>query len=351
MYLTPKHKTPNFIAYHVKSTLLALKTIVDILENNLKPVIFLGNFEISTQKFRDQIEEFIKDKFRLVLKPLKTWLHEELDESREWIMGLKQGFNENVTKLGDFIRMKWRVKLGARGLYSIVDRVKECEDILNTSRNLINDIDGAFGTKLLGRNLGEINSILSQVKVMMNNEVAHLGALDGIYAKGEEQWEHIILKKVDKIKNTLEVHYQKILDPQILTDTQSSSVALITLKDFRDQFKVMTEKTNKYVNYLKFLKIQPLPDFGIQDSIIHSLKYRMRIWKYFDEFNSLKFELEICRVKNLDLKQLDLFLEGSDRQIKELEKNLPENSVLSSLKKSILEYKEISPLVKQLRAH
>lgn len=43
-------------------------------------------------------------------------------------------------------------------------------------------------------------------------------------------------------------------------------------------------------------------------------------------------------------------MEGSEKFVKELEKNLPENVVLSNLKDMIEKYREISPFIKALRS-
>ena len=76
----------------------------------------------------------------------------------------------------------------------------------------------------------------------------------------------------------------------------------------------------------------------------------MQLWSYFEEFRDITTELKDQLIKELNLEKLDQFLEGSEKFLKELEKNLPENFVLTNLKQNIEKYREISPFIKALRS-
>lgn len=183
----------------------------------MKPTIFLGNFEINLLPLRETIESFVQEKSLELLRPLKGYLHDGLEEARSWMTGLRQGFIDSSGKLSDYIKMKWRVKIGTVGMYRIVRKMREYEDVFNLAKGLMNESE-TFGNKAILRSLTEVNSTLNQVKAMMHNQAGFLDAQEGLYAKGEELWEKVIVQKTDNIKNLLENHYQTILDPVLLSE-------------------------------------------------------------------------------------------------------------------------------------
>jgi len=106
LFYSERHRTPKKFAYHLKSSLLALKTIQSISENNLKQTIYLGNFEINTSQLKEKIEQFVQEKSLELLRPLKGYLQDGLEEARNWMNGLSLGFTESSRKLSEYIKMK-----------------------------------------------------------------------------------------------------------------------------------------------------------------------------------------------------------------------------------------------------
>lgn len=85
---------------------MALKTIQSISENNLKQTIYLGNFEINTSQLKEKIEQFVQEKSLELLRPLKGYLQDGLEEARNWMNGLRLGFTDSSGKLSEYIKMK-----------------------------------------------------------------------------------------------------------------------------------------------------------------------------------------------------------------------------------------------------
>jgi hypothetical protein len=106
LFYSERHRTPKKFAYHLKSSLLALKTIQSISENNLKQTIYLGNFEINTSQLKEKIEQFVQEKSLELLRPLKGYLQDGLEEARNWMNGLRLGFTDSSGKLSEYIKMK-----------------------------------------------------------------------------------------------------------------------------------------------------------------------------------------------------------------------------------------------------
>ena len=176
-------------------------------------------------------------------------------------------------------------------MYIIVRKIREYEDVYNLAKGLMNDSE-SIGNKIILRSLAEVSSTLSQVEVLMLNQASFLDAQEGLYAKGEELWEKVIMSKTDNIKNMLENHYQIVLDPELLSEGIESSDALQRLDSAEKHFNQLTNQAKKYLNYLRFLNIQFAPDFNIKEQIEHALKYRKALWTYSQQFHAIVAEIQ-----------------------------------------------------------
>nr|XP_019939373.1 PREDICTED: dynein heavy chain 6, axonemal [Paralichthys olivaceus] len=154
----------------------------------------------------------------------------------------------------------------------------------------------------------------------------------------------------DIVKLNQEVMKTKLKsqDPQILNINADSSRVRLLLGEIQISVDEMQAQASTYTSYQKKFKVE-VTKFDTLDELTADLRLKQLLWDSLEEWDSLQDGWQQCTLQQLDLEQLNSQMTKYCKYLNQLEKGLPRNNVVPSLKDKIEVMKHRLPLITDLR--
>ncbi|XP_029949300.1 dynein heavy chain 6, axonemal [Salarias fasciatus] len=149
---------------------------------------------------------------------------------------------------------------------------------------------------------------------------------------------------LDKVTKT----QQKTQDPQILDINADSSEVRMLLAEIQISTDELQAQAATYTSYQKKLKLE-VTKFGPLEALTAEFRLKQLLWDSLDEWDSLLSGWQQSTLEQLDLEQCNSQVNKYNKYVNQLDKGLPQNSVVPSLRNKVEAMKQKLPVLTDLR--
>ncbi|XP_070710496.1 dynein axonemal heavy chain 6 [Pempheris klunzingeri] len=140
----------------------------------------------------------------------------------------------------------------------------------------------------------------------------------------------------------------KSQDPQILDIKADPSHVRLLLGEIQISIDELHAQASAYTSYQKKFKVE-VTKFDTLEELTSEFRLKQLLWDSLEEWDSLQDGWIQSTLQQLDLEQLSSQVNKFSKYISQLEKGLPRNNVVSSLKEKVEVMKQWLPVITDLR--
>uniref|UniRef100_UPI0037E80358 dynein axonemal heavy chain 6-like isoform X2 n=1 Tax=Semicossyphus pulcher TaxID=241346 RepID=UPI0037E80358 len=139
----------------------------------------------------------------------------------------------------------------------------------------------------------------------------------------------------------------KSQDPQILDINADPSQIRLLLGEIQSSIDELQDQATTYTSYQKIFKVQ-VTKFDTLEELISEFRLKQLLWESLEEWDSLQDGWRQCTLKKLDLECYSSQVNKYSKYVNKLEKGLPCNNVVASLKDKVEVTKHRLPVITDL---
>ncbi|KAM7393703.1 hypothetical protein PAMP_020556 [Pampus punctatissimus] len=140
----------------------------------------------------------------------------------------------------------------------------------------------------------------------------------------------------------------KSQDPQILDISADASKVRLLLGDIQIFVDELQGQATTYTSYQKKFKVE-VTKFDTLDELTSEFRMKQLLWDSLEEWDSLQDGWRQSTLEQLDLEQFSSQVNKYSKYVNQLEKGLPRNNVVPSLKDKVEIMKQRLPVITDLR--
>ncbi|KAG7485670.1 dynein heavy chain 6, axonemal [Solea senegalensis] len=163
-----------------------------------------------------------------------------------------------------------------------------------------------------------------------------------------DKFSNALQKDIMNLNREVMKSKQKIQDPQILDINADSSQVRVLLGEIQISVDEMQAHASTYTSYQKKFKME-VTKFDTLEELTAEIRLKQLLWDSLEEWDSLQSGWQQSTLEQLDLEQLNSQVTKYSKYVNQLEKDLPRNNVLPSLKDKVEVMKHRLPVLIDLR--
>ncbi|XP_023277881.1 dynein heavy chain 6, axonemal [Seriola lalandi dorsalis] len=155
-------------------------------------------------------------------------------------------------------------------------------------------------------------------------------------------------KDIKQLNHDVKKIKLKSLDPQILDINADSSKVRLLLGEIQISIDEIQARASTYTSYQKKFKVE-VTKFDALEKLTGEFKLMQLLWDSLEEWDSLQDGWRQSALEQLDLEQLGSQMTKYSKYVNQLEKGLPRNNIVPSLKAKVEVMKQRLPVITDLR--
>ena len=314
------------------------RTEQTMFEEELIQYSDLGLFRLNVDNVRKILQALPAKNLKRLEYQFPEILRTRMKNMIKWLTDSKHKLSGMVAQIEDFISLKSNL-MRIMGQYT-------------QKKKLINNINGLYG--LLADNAiqmpGEIRDGITNMNALVGELNQQIEQAEYNTTKNTDRYikaltEKIGQLKIDAMDLMVAVSQDKYLQDSVLP------IAIIDELDAVDRKVTEVEgRTEKFKSYEEILQVQEYGDFTSIEELRTALNLRSTLWKSREEWKKLTQEWLALPFKMINAKEISMKAEAYGKILYRCEKNLPENSVVQDLRKSVFKFRDSMPIVTALRS-
>uniref|UniRef100_A0A3B4T6A4 Dynein axonemal heavy chain 6 n=1 Tax=Seriola dumerili TaxID=41447 RepID=A0A3B4T6A4_SERDU len=155
-------------------------------------------------------------------------------------------------------------------------------------------------------------------------------------------------KDIKQLNHEVKKIKLKSLDPQILDINADSSKVRLLLGEIQISIDEIQARASTYTSYQKKFKVE-VTKFDALEKLTAEFKLMQLLWDSLEEWDSLQDGWRQSALEQLDLEQFSSQMTKYSKYVNQLEKGLPRNNIVPSLKAKVEVMKQRLPVITDLR--
>nr|XP_029134611.1 dynein heavy chain 6, axonemal [Labrus bergylta] len=211
--------------------------------------------------------------------------------------------------------------------------------------------------------VSQINNLINMYKVPIPPEdlvvcatlKPSMNSLHSIINKAVAERDSTMDKFCNSMQKDIKQLNKKVLktnlksqDPQILDVNADPSEVYLLLGEIQILIDELQEQASTYTSYQKRFKAQ-VTKFDTLEELISKFRLKQLLWKSLEEWDSLQDGWRQSTLEKLDLEHFSSQVNKYSKYVNQLEKGLPRNNVVTSLKNKVELTKQRLPVITNLR--
>ncbi|XP_027139394.1 dynein heavy chain 6, axonemal [Larimichthys crocea] len=153
---------------------------------------------------------------------------------------------------------------------------------------------------------------------------------------------------INDLKSEVKKVKLKLQEPQILDITADSSQVHLLLEEIQISVDELQSQASVYNSYQKKFKVE-VTKFDSLEELTAAFRLKQLLWNSLEEWDSLQDGWRQSTLQKLDLEQFSSQVIKYGKYINQLEKGLPQNNVVPSLKDKVEVMRQRLPAITDLR--
>ncbi|XP_075319652.1 dynein axonemal heavy chain 6 [Odontesthes bonariensis] len=232
---------------------------------------------------------------------------------------------------------------GLTFLDEIQERIAVLEEEEETVRNMYNLID-TYSIPTTPEDLVVFATLQPSINSLRDIICDALAVRDS----SMEKFCSSLTMDIKKLQNDVTKIKDKLQNPEILDIDADSSHVRLLLGEIQISIDELQAQTSAYNSYQRKFKVE-VTRFDTFEELSAEFRLKQLLWDSLEEWDSFQDGWQQSTLKQLDLEQFGSQVSNYSKNVNQLEKGLPPNNLVPSLKEKVEVMKQRLPVIIELR--